>query len=697
MPIDASTDVTNDVTADSKPVADPPRVKSLIAAMEAAAWSSDDGVGRFTERFKYVIATSFLLTSSLSVSDYDTPQEEQEHVSVSSSVPEQYTRVEGDISGQVSLLPLLDVGVLGALALCIRIPIRYVLFLVAALFIGLCSQEVSNHLGVTARISYTLRHAPNEHAHRFLANAVPNPAWVADERARLQVAALAGVRKLVHEAHALDRKISEGINAIQEVELVSRGYSLSRPLAPISRIEASTPGRQPDEMTNAPIQRLGKLRAALSRTMDEVDYACRGAQSTLVPLVDDKELGLMQEINSVKTLPSQMDLPDSPRDSRRAVLTPRTSMPPRILSITPQATPQRPQAFRFERVEDLVTPPHPSLRSAPLPSDGNVFAADSSFRGREDGRLTIAALRAQFEAMHDVRRCMLYHFLSLHFMMQSPMPGGLSMSEYWDAVIGVLRSAADQMRSCGDKVSESIAQSMAPDVAAPPVNAEDRLQGHPGLKDRVGEMAHILRAIQCKLHVFGEDLSLGRLKQLHGVRSEPDTPSSEHPRALFDSIRGELLALSTEWEESLRIIDATYNPPAHDEAPATPHTPVSSTPESQSPRVDTPNEDHGPELFSDELEGDSDRLGDDLIDSSPSRLPSPGTEEVFEAVSSKRPARSRLSRAERIKMMREREEEPLENVPQAMISELRGIIAAKHQEREETRNDLLRAFQLSIS
>lgn len=662
--------------------------KDSLLDTHAAAWASDDGVRGFTERFKYVIATSFLLTSSLSISDYDTPQDEEcDQVVPTRSTPINTSYVEGLVDGEISLIPLLDVSVLGVLAFCIRIPPRYVLFLFAALFAALCSPEIAVRLGFVPRISYTLRHALNDKVPRFLAHGVPNPAWVADERGRLQAAALSSVRQLVHEAHALDRKISEAISAVQEVELVSRGYSLSRPLPPITRIEAATPGLvQPEDGIAAPVQRLTKLRAALLRMVNEVDYACRGAQGALAPLVDVDELELMCEIGALRTLPSHSDMSETSLESDvRSVGTPR------MLALTPQATPSRQRSLRKERCslgDAIATPPRKRYSaSGHVPSDSGDAFQEMVARTHEEGRITIATIRTHFEVMHASRRSMLCHLLSLRFCMQTPMPGGATMEEYWGEVINVLQSVVHQIHACGSKIAESVTHSMKPDSHDPVVNAQDALHEHPGLADRIEEMARMLRAIQCKLHVFGEDLALGRPKLLHGMTHESSCTGTmqQQPRVLFDSIRNELLALSSEWEQSLRIIDAACNPPPREAPPKQP-IPHDTTPDTQVPRAASPHpgdDDLGPELFATEKEEQDTNHTPELFDDDSSTcLTPPGLEEVFETVSSQRPARSQLSRTERIKKMHEqRASPPTENVPLAMISELRGIIAAKHPER----------------
>ncbi|KAF9965424.1 hypothetical protein BGZ70_004888, partial [Mortierella alpina] len=56
--------------------------------------------------------------------------------------------------------------------------------------------------------------------------------------------ALRSLQLLVNQCQALDAKVNRAIMVIQEIELVSRGYRLSTPLAPISRIEQASKTRR---------------------------------------------------------------------------------------------------------------------------------------------------------------------------------------------------------------------------------------------------------------------------------------------------------------------------------------------------------------------------------------------------------------------------------------------------------------------
>ncbi|RUS28030.1 Mysoin-binding motif of peroxisomes-domain-containing protein, partial [Jimgerdemannia flammicorona] len=61
---------------------------------------------------------------------------------------------------------------------------------------------------------------------------------------RTHAIALKILHNFVHQSQLLDSKINKTLIMIQEIELVSRGYRLSTPLSPISRIEQSSKSRR---------------------------------------------------------------------------------------------------------------------------------------------------------------------------------------------------------------------------------------------------------------------------------------------------------------------------------------------------------------------------------------------------------------------------------------------------------------------
>ncbi|KAF6767231.1 Myosin-binding domain protein [Kalmanozyma brasiliensis GHG001] len=71
------------------------------------------------------------------------------------------------------------------------------------------------------------------------------------EKKALQRAVLPDVSRLIKAAQSFDVSINKAISAIQEVEIVSRGYKLTHPLPPISRIEAASSSSRVDSPTRS--------------------------------------------------------------------------------------------------------------------------------------------------------------------------------------------------------------------------------------------------------------------------------------------------------------------------------------------------------------------------------------------------------------------------------------------------------------
>lgn len=241
--------------------------------------------GSFAERFKYIVCTSFLLTSSLSISFYDSaPPAPEASPELGSSSP-QSKRSKPESSFDPIIRPPEDqpvtvrssAAVYGSnssvgshgLASASRpstmpnlSPMGQSLRNSAAFAVaGACFFSTTWEawfrvglvmasavwglilaLGLESRedqIYFDLSHRPLPDAPRRLRYMPDNRPVSASEKRRIQNAALRDVRRLVKAAQAFDVSANKAISAIQEVELVARGFKLSNPMPPISRIEAS--------------------------------------------------------------------------------------------------------------------------------------------------------------------------------------------------------------------------------------------------------------------------------------------------------------------------------------------------------------------------------------------------------------------------------------------------------------------------
>ncbi|KAN0063782.1 hypothetical protein ACQY0O_003832 [Thecaphora frezii] len=243
----------------------------------------------FAERFKFVVCTSFLLTSSLSISFYesdpvapqpspklgpsDADDEEvnDEHyapltrlaphplrLSISAvasdapvhSLPGGGASASGPTSADASLLPRLNEagkrvrdGTLAAVCLLAFASstwdrwFRSCLALVSLSWAGIIALNLAE---LDDLLLFDVSHIPAAPGHRFLFESRGDDRLTLHERRALERDAIQRVKRLVKSAQAYDVAVNKCIGAVQEVELVSRGYKLTHPLPPISRIEAAT-------------------------------------------------------------------------------------------------------------------------------------------------------------------------------------------------------------------------------------------------------------------------------------------------------------------------------------------------------------------------------------------------------------------------------------------------------------------------
>ncbi|KAF9541377.1 hypothetical protein EC957_003107 [Mortierella hygrophila] len=100
--------------------------------------------------------------------------------------------------------------------------------------------------------------------------------------------ALRSLQLLVNECQSLDVKVNRAIMVIQEIELVSRGYRLSTPLAPISRIEQASKTR-----------RCNMVRAQLVATLLKSGALFQKSTETLQSHIDHKRLSTLLDMYNI--------------------------------------------------------------------------------------------------------------------------------------------------------------------------------------------------------------------------------------------------------------------------------------------------------------------------------------------------------------------------------------------------------------
>ncbi|CDS81981.1 uncharacterized protein SPSC_00163 [Sporisorium scitamineum] len=292
---------------------------------------SSSSSSSFAERFKYVICSSFLLTPSLSISFYgSSPPVQTQNTSNDRGTTDKRTlnHVQGRRASPTSIhkqcyveasdaaardansavadthggLPRLDAqgrrarnaALLSAVFLIPPISASWWLWFSTLLLIACLTWSfvvLLNHSSSDDKIEFTLSRQSEMHATvsaASLRNLSTTNDLIGLEKEALQKAILRDVSSLIKVAQSFDVSINKSISAIQEVEIVSRGYKLTHPLPPISRIEAASgwstvgsPNGQRRSIAAGSGQANGKLGRSLSNGGNGAPTARRHAQRPL--------------------------------------------------------------------------------------------------------------------------------------------------------------------------------------------------------------------------------------------------------------------------------------------------------------------------------------------------------------------------------------------------------------------------------
>ncbi|RMY63262.1 hypothetical protein D0863_10676 [Hortaea werneckii] len=117
--------------------------------------------------------------------------------------------------------------------------------------------------------------------------------------------AVESITTLTSNWQAFEVSSSSALGFIQEVELVSKGFRLSTPLPPVSRVEGQGASR-----------RCGRLRKALHRAFVDVIPACIEACKVLEGLIDEDDLAKYFEVYDI----SSQDAREASGDNSLSVL-----------------------------------------------------------------------------------------------------------------------------------------------------------------------------------------------------------------------------------------------------------------------------------------------------------------------------------------------------------------------------------------
>ncbi|KAF9990561.1 hypothetical protein BGZ75_001125 [Mortierella antarctica] len=178
--------------------------------------------------------------------------------------------------------------------------------------------------------------------------------------------ALRSLQLLVNQCQALDAKVNRAIMVIQEIELVSRGYRLSTPLAPISRIEQASKTR-----------RCNMVRARLVAALVKSGALFQKSTETLQSHIDHKRLSTLLDMYHIT--------PSS-----------RPSSPPGLYGNTAPASTTAPNALFAAHDNDhptLTTSPTSETHSPPWPSSQTQHVRQNSTSKRRSHTLTGGSCR----------------------------------------------------------------------------------------------------------------------------------------------------------------------------------------------------------------------------------------------------------------------------------------------------------------
>lgn len=675
---------------------------TLRREAQAVAYAPDKGLDGFADKLKYTIATSYLLAPTLSISMYEHHDDAKPAPSLhvipfssheySIAIPPCMYKVSGKVCGANAAIPT----AVAVLVMCSFVTVHISFVCITLLAATLCACTFLLFVAIFSAwqrqtVSCMVSMLPSSHP-PFLAVRVPHPVWVADERIYLQVCILQQVEELVRAAQAMDHSVNDALAAVQEVELVSRGYKLSSPLAPISRLEATSASS--DDSASPFMQharfplRLSGLRKDMIDALEEATFHCDAARQRLAKHQGISDRHLTRGLAAVR---------QNPRKGEPAKL---TSPTPRILSLpglnTPTHTPRPKLASgntSFESLDMLhmCASSSPSIQRIDTSCDSPTHGGNANVfqqRTLRHDRLSLMSLRAHFESMHESRQSLLYALLGLDWDRIHTDSTCETLASFWNADLlqGILCALTVHFGQTATQMTNRIQKHMdmqetRSPAASTPQPTPPVLNRHAGLGECFNEMGRLLRTIQCKLHVCGEEVHL-HTPSLHGVQPVLSPACGNNLQTVFESMRDDLLALSSEWEAGVRIM--------HPHAPESPPAPKGSTSFKNSVCTSESDSEETSESEARETSvyhsgtHDTQALHQLLLEStSPAHLPSPlGAEEVFEgatrSASAERLSKSHITRAERIQLRNEKRKTMSATLdkfqPHDMLHELKGVL-----------------------
>ncbi|KAL1921439.1 uncharacterized protein VTP21DRAFT_11155 [Calcarisporiella thermophila] len=273
-------------------------------------------------------------------------------------------------------------------------------------------------------------------------------------RRKSQDKTLRWLRMFVNRSQTLDSKINKSLITIQEIELVSRGYRLSTPLSPVTRIEQSSRGRRCMMLRLAVLEAVYKQFSFLQSSIDALKLATHSR--SLYRLYD------MYDVNP---------------------------LPPGILNYR-----------NFKQINELQMDQASTLSA---PTDAGASESDV---------LSLHHLKRVFQLMHGKRRECLCTFLALNAMATPRPQDEVEINRAWRLATWQLKVLAENTHELFNQITEaldaryhsysSIHSSSAQSDMTVLQTPDKKLQAY---FRRLAMIEQHMRGIHAKLYICGDD------------------------------------------------------------------------------------------------------------------------------------------------------------------------------------------------
>ncbi|KAG0090080.1 hypothetical protein BGZ92_003719 [Podila epicladia] len=539
--------------------------------------------------------------------------------------------------------------------------------------------------------------------------------------------ALRSLQLLISQCQALDAKVNRAIMVIQEIELVSRGYRLSTPLAPISRIEQASKTR-----------RCNLVRAQLVTALVTSGALFQKSTETLQSHIDQKRLSTLLDMYNI-TPSSGPNSPavfqGAPHDTIAWTASPTIEGNPMLPSTTARRNSMthrrsrtmtggsisrsrsRP-ASRPSSFHETFNGPHPSVineehhrfinsttpsgirrrvrhstswsASEGEDSDPELYRISPRSSGYSNSPITapemttLEKLRKNFQKMHGYRREFLCELLSIRRKTRRGRQGAKDYDKNWAVVRDVLQEGVSGLEAVVNELNKALDAEL---YTLPRIDTRKTTSDNPTQDKQLQPFVHRLalleqhvRGVQAKLYICNEDIR-------ETIQEDPTDPEKRKLLELqFDSISQDISMMASEWQQGKAALMNVFDPPVHTTLPML---------EEASPNLD---DDVGEDdsVFSgtvvDSMEHLEDQNGLKTLASKREEVFEGSTEDSFGSEFGRRgmvgtKGGVKMTRAERIqqqKQLREQEEAKKERSRDSsrMVHELKDVLGRRRHMRE---------------